>query len=455
MEPVLMMRPGEPRLPGQSVQDILRADGERQPPAYTTVSDVTIPNAEVGFERYTSQEFFDLEMERMWPRTWQWVCREEHIPEPGDYYVYDIGRYSFIIIRTKSRAIKAYYNACLHRGTKLKPSASEGSANELRCPFHGWAWSLDGDLVRQPCAWEFQHLSSQDLKLPEARVGSWGGFVFLNMDSNAIPLDEYLAPLPDHAKGLENRYVALHIQKELNCNWKIASEAFVESYHVLETHPQLLVGNGHVGQYDVYSDHVNRLFIPSAVPAGYFEKKPTEQEMLDSMVLGDRSMIGDKLTVPEGGSARKVMAQYFRDLAGGDVSKLSTTEVIDTLNYLVFPNGQFFPSVTFPVFYRFRPLDMSPHRTLYDLLLLNVVPEGSPRPPPAEPIRIKHEQSYTTVPGVDAALGHIFDQDTANMAWMHEGMQASKRKTAVSAEYQEVRIRHIHQTLDKYLARTP
>jgi len=149
------------------------------------------------------------------------------------------------------------------------------------------------------------------------------------------------------------------------------------------------------------------------------------------------------------------MAQHFRDMAGGNVAKLSTTEVIDTLNYLIFPNAQFFPSVSFPIIYRFRPLDMSPHRTLFDLLLLNVVPKGSPRPPPAVPVRITHEQSYTTVPGVDPSFGHIFDQDTGNMAWMHEGMQAAKRKTSVTAEYQEVRIRHIHQTLDKYLARTP
>jgi len=450
-----MMRPGEARVPEPGVQEILKADGEQQPPSHTTVSNIKVPNRPVAFERYTSQSFFDLEMERMWPRTWQWACREEHIPSPGDYYVYDVGRYSLIVVRTDRGGIKAYYNACLHRGTKLKPSSSEGTTKELRCPYHGWGWSLDGDLVRQPCAWDFKHLNAQDLKLPEARVGVWGGFVFVNMDPDAIPLETYLSPLPEFAKGLEERYVALHVQKELNCNWKIASEAFVESYHVQETHPQLMVGNGHTGQYDVFNDHVNRIFVPSAVASSHFKERPSQQELLDAMALGDRTALAGKLTVPEGSTARKVMAQHFRDMAGGSVTNLSTTEIIDTLNYSIFPNAQFFPSVTFPLIYRFRPLDMSPHRTLFDLLLLYVVPKNAMRPPPAQPVRIAHDQSYTTVPGIDPTFGHIFDQDTGNMAWMHEGMLASKRKAAVSADYQEVRIRHMHQTLDKYLARPP
>ena len=456
--PMRMIFPGEARVPVPSVQDILRADGEAQPEGYTAVSNRTVPNEEIAFERYTSQAFFDLEMQRMWPRVWQWACREEHIAQPGDYYVYDVGPYSILLVRTEQGRIKAYRNACLHRGTKLKPSGSEGSSCELRCPFHGWTWTLDGQLTRLPCAWDFPGLKAGDLTLPEVKVGTWGGFVFINMDPQAIPLDEYLAPMPAYTRNahLEDRYVSLHIQKELNCNWKVASEAFVESYHLMETHPQLMQANGHIGQYDIFGEHINRIYVPAAVASAHLAEQPTQQQMLDTMVLGDRSALGDAPAVPAGGSARRVMADYFRRViaenCGVDLSPLSSAEIIDTLGYLAFPNGHFFPSVSFPIIYRFRPIGNRPDRTLFDLILLNFPQKGQGRPAPAEPVRITAEQSYTTVPGVDPSFGHIYDQDTGNMQWMQEGMATSARRTARFAEYQELRIRHIHSVLDKYLA---
>ena len=82
--------------------------------------------------------------ERLWTRTWQFACREEHIPDVGDYHVYDIGPYSFIMTRVAEDDIRAYYNACLHRGTKLRASGTEGSASEFKCSFHGWSWNIDG-----------------------------------------------------------------------------------------------------------------------------------------------------------------------------------------------------------------------------------------------------------------------------------------------------------------------
>jgi hypothetical protein len=94
---------------------------------------------------------------------------------------------------------------------------------------------------------------------------------------------------------------------------------------------------------------------------------------------------------------------------------------------------------------------MDPTRALFDLLLLAPLPKGV-RPPPYDAVRIRVEDSYKSVPGVDPALGEIFDQDTGNMGWMQEGMGTSRKKAATLANYQESRIRHMHETLDKYLA---
>ena len=449
---------GTARCPAPSVQDVLRSDPDRalQPPSYKLDAYRFLGDGDIPYERYTSPDFFRAEMENMWPRTWQWACREEHIPSPGDYYVYDIGKYSLLITRAEDGSVKAFYNACLHRGTKLKPSFSEGWSPKLACPFHGWTWGLDGALLELPCVWDFPHVDREKFSLPEARVDTWGGFVFVNMDDDAMPLAEYLAPLPDHAAhaALENRYVALHVQKELPCNWKVASEAFLESYHTPVTHPQLQYASGDLNtQYDIFSDHVNRLFSLAGVASPTVGDDVAQQVILDSMVVGDRSMVGDSLTVPEGGSARTVMADFFKQLlaaGGNDYSGRSTSEVIDTVGYFVFPNGHFFLAPSFPIVYRFRPLGQDPTKALFDLLLLAPLPPGG-RPDPYEAVRIGIEESYTSVPGVDPSLGAIFDQDTGNMGWMQEGMGASRKQTATLANYQESRIRHIHQTLDKYL----
>jgi len=108
-----------------------------------------------------------------------------------------------------------------------------------------------------------------------------------------------------------------------------------------------------------------------------------------------------------------------------------------------------------PIQYRFRPLGMDPATTLFDLLLLAPLPPGGARPEPCEAVHIKVEESYGMAPGGHPALAQIFDQDTGNMTSMHEGMLAARNRGAALANYQEVRIRHLHGTLDKYLGLPP
>jgi len=119
--------------PEPSAQEILRSINESVPPPLDQESYEFLGNEDIPYERYTSQAFFDLEMERMWTKVWQWACREDHIPEPGDYVVYDIGRYSIVVMRNEAGGIKAFYNSCLHRGTKLCPSHTQGSKPDFTC----------------------------------------------------------------------------------------------------------------------------------------------------------------------------------------------------------------------------------------------------------------------------------------------------------------------------------
>ncbi|GAB4144811.1 MAG: aromatic ring-hydroxylating dioxygenase subunit alpha [Sphingomonadales bacterium] len=455
------LEPGQARCPGPSVQDIVGKDANPPPEVLAHSHYEYLGSDDIPFERYTSQAFFDAEMRDLWPRTWQWICRDEHIPDVGDYYVYEVGPYSIIAVRTQPNEVKAYINSCLHRGTKLRRCEGEGHANDLRCPYHGWTWRLDGSLKSVPCAWDFPHVDPDTYRLPEVKVGHWGGFIFINMDENAPPLEDYMGVLPEHFANwhLENRYVELHMAKELPCNWKTALEAFLESYHTMETHPQLMQGvNDANVQYDVYGDHVSRFYAASGVNSPHLEKPLTDQELVNTMLVGDRSVLSESLTVGEGETARTVMARFLRKVLGEkyrtDLSSYSDSEIIDTIEYYLFPNMVLFPGLSLPMVYRFRPIGMDPNRTVFEILFLRPVPDDGIRPPPAEVVRVREDESYSSVPGMDEAFGHVYDQDTDNLRAQQHGFLASRKGAQTLGNYQEVRIRHVHRTVDKYLRRT-
>lgn len=456
-------KPGSARPAGSpSAQELVHRDGRPVPAVFELESPRFLGDDDIPFERYTSQAFFDREMERVWPRSWQWACREEHIPEAGDYTVYEVGPHSALIVRGDDLTIKAYVNSCLHRGTKFRPGGSDGNLSEIRCPFHGWTWSLAGALERVPYEWDAPHVAERDFSLPEVKVGLWGGFVFVNFDPDAAPLEDYIAPIPDHMANFDmaGRYIELHIEKELFCNWKAAKEAFIENYHTQETHPQLLTGSNDEGtQYDVFNDHVSRFFCAFAVPSPLIDPPPTEQEMVDMTLVGDRTLLGDDVIVGEGESARVVMARVLRKVLGEtygtDLSRYTDTEMIDVSQYGVFPNMILFPQLSLPMVYRFRPIEGDPNRTLFELAIMRPVPADGPRPAPAEPVRLAEEDSFTTVPGFDPILGHVYDQDTGNLRAQQEGFRAARKKGETLLNYQEVRVRLLHQTLDNYLDDSP
>ena len=279
-----MTKPPAPppaRSASPSAQELVHQDGQPVPAVFELESPRFLGDADIPFERYTSQAFFDQEMQKMWPKTWQWACREEHIAEPGDYYVYEIGSHSVLVVRQTDASIKAYVNSCLHRGTKFRAGGSDGGFSEIRCPFHGWTWALDGQLARVPYDWDAPHVAQRDFSLPQVAVGRWGGFVFVNLDPDARPLEDYIAPMPEHFANfaMADRFVELHIEKELACNWKAAKEAFIENYHTQETHPQLLLGSDDEGtQYDVFNDNVSRFFCAFGVSSPLIDPPPSQQE---------------------------------------------------------------------------------------------------------------------------------------------------------------------------------
>jgi phenylpropionate dioxygenase-like ring-hydroxylating dioxygenase large terminal subunit len=172
--------------------------------------------------------------------TWQAVCRETEVTGAGDTHVYDITRFSIIVTRTDSGELKAFRNACLHRGRQLVDN--NGNYKNFRCPYHAFTWELSGEFKGAPCRRDVPHIEQQSFGLPEAQVGTWGGWVFINMDTKAPPLHDNLGALPQHFERWhpERAYKKIHVEKVIPCNWKVGWEVFIDSYHAVATHPQIL-----------------------------------------------------------------------------------------------------------------------------------------------------------------------------------------------------------------------
>lgn len=450
-----MSTPGSARSPGLSYQQLLDTDSrpENVPAVLRWQRNEPLGVDDVPRHRYTSREFHELEKEKVWKKAWQVACREEDVPDVGDSLVYDICDLSILVVRCAADAIKAYYNACLHRGRQLKES--DGNNTELRCAFHGFCWNLDGSLKQIPCAWDFPQIDPAAWSLPEVRVGTWGGFVFVNLDPACESLESYLGELPEHfAKWpLEQRYKSVHVAKVFPANWKVVQEAFMEAFHVVATHPQLLPGIGDANsQYD-WEGMFSRAITPNGTPSPHLRLAPTEQEMFDAMSdrrldeapyveLGD----GDTARATAGNGGRRRMSAVLGERA----DELSDAELADSIYYTLFPNLHPWGAYN-RITYRFRPYDDRHDMSIMECMYLDPFDPARPRPPAAPIHWLGVDDDWTDAPEL-GMLARVFNQDSFNLPKVQRGL-ASLRKDVTLAAYQETKIRHFHHVLDQYVAR--
>lgn len=436
-----------------SVQEILGADvGATPPPPFRESSTRSFGLADIPIERYLSADYARLEHERMWSRVWQWACNEEDIPEVGDHTVYDIGNRSALIVRTGPDSFKAYHNACLHRARQLRDGP--GSSRTLTCNFHGWSWNLDGSMREIPCRWDFPQVTDAEFALPEVRLERWAGFIFVNFDPDAGPLADALDVIPRHFEHfpLEGKFTAAHASKVLPVNWKTSMEAFLESYHTVRTHSQILgVTADANSQYDVW-ENASRLYTPFGVPSphlGPLEDDDVFEQGIEFFTQGRAGAERDPDRPP-----RAALADFLRGAVGGamgiDLTGASDAEVLDGVQYFVFPNWFPWAGVVNGIQYRFRPNGFDPHSSILDVRLMLPIPTGAPRPPAAPLRKLGPDESFSTVAEL-GNLGAIFDQDEANLRAMQRGMQTTTRTGLVFGDYQESRIRHFHQLLDRWM----
>jgi phenylpropionate dioxygenase-like ring-hydroxylating dioxygenase large terminal subunit len=458
----------EDRCPGQSYTDMLENDTRRVPDYLLIESNQDLGDEPISTERYTSAEFAAREAELMWPNVWQFAAREEELPDPGDSVVYEINHNSYLLIRQPDGEIRAFHNVCLHRGRKLRTQS--GKSINLRCAFHGFTWNNDGSLKEIPCAWDFKHLKNKNMSLPELRVNRWQGYVMLTENQDIPEFVDWIGPGVEHYENwrLDECYTGVWIGRVIPANWKATAEAFMEAWHSVTTHPQLLPFLGDANsRYDLYGDHMNRAITPSGVLSPHVKGKD-QNYVLQKMSEFAGGKDGDEsrrfnasgaatsFSPDDPYYARKVLADASRTgyqaQNGRDYSAVTDSELLDNFTYNVFPNfapwGGFVPNLV----YRWRPWKDADH-CLMEVRILMRTREGETPPRAPEMFLIPDDQPFMAAAHlIGEALANVFDQDMSNLPFVQEGMKASGNKLMELGHYQDSRVRHFNATLDKYLS---
>jgi phenylpropionate dioxygenase-like ring-hydroxylating dioxygenase large terminal subunit len=395
-------------------------------------------------ERYTSGEFMAQEWEHIWTKVWLLGCREDQIPEPGDYICTDIGKESVLIVRQRDGGVKAFHNVCMHRGNRL---ADEGLAHveNFVCGYHGWRYDSDGSFADIPDLETFPQGAPPCSGLSELPCEAWCSFVWFSLDPQVGPLLDYLGELVGHMEPYHFERMAMTrwVTAEWACNWKTGVDAFSESYHSAQTHPQLLWYSDELDvQIDLYDRH-SRYLIAFGLLSPRVETTPEIPPPLKVM-LKSAGMDPASYEGPIGNIRQAVQEQKRANghELGKDYSELNDDQLTDDYNYLVFPNITFNTHADDLMLFRHRPHPTDPQRMLFDIWMFELIAEGEEWPP-------LPSHDYRPV-GSTKSLGMVIDQDAANLATVQQGMN-SAGYPGLWLNDQEARLRHFHKTITDFM----
>ena len=436
--------------------------------------------------RYIDPDFLQLEYERLWTRVWQVAARVDEIPGINDFTTYDIGDQSVFLVRVDQDTIKAYHNVCPHRGTALTEGSGTFDHGNIICPFHGWRWDTGGNNRYVLSREEFHDgkLCNSDVALKSLNCAVFAGFVFINFDPDCIPFDDFIAPIRSLLEDLNVAEMRHYWWKSIPipANWKVAQEAFFETYHVPATHPQLetsaadfIYGEEIEEEFTAYS-HQNvdyetfpnghgRFFAGANTPMqGKVKAQQQQQDPVDAMadrlqLLVDgmdaqvlqadvdllRTLRGKP--IPEDSS---LGAEYIRVLYEDAAAKQRpmpkpTPEILGMWGgeIFIFPNVMILPQAGNAMIYRVRPDARDPDRCTFEIF--------STRSLPADAERERATLTPVTDVSDPAQVYQIPRQDLGNLKRIQKGLHSRSIRQIWLASHHEKIIMGMHRELDRYL----
>jgi len=405
--------------------------------------------------RYTSRDWEDLESERLWTRVWQIACTEDCVPEPGDYWEYEIGPLSMFVLRDEEGVLRAFKNVCPHRGTSLIRGSGCG-LSEVQCPYHHWRYDLKGHL-RGTEKNEVLAGRPGPMSLRPVSVDSWGGFVFVNPDPDCEPLAEFLESLPEELAwvGMEDFGCSDFLTLAVPCNWKVVVDAFIETYHLHAVHPQMLAIADDVNTPITLYDKHTMFMQPYGVPSPRRDGSVSDQELWDEFIrnLGHRLGLtfastensGPAPQVPEGQTLRDVLVSKIREhlaTLSSRYEKLDDNHIIDDFHYHIFPNSVFNVFAGWYGLIRARP-GPTPHESYIDMWNFDLRAADAP---------VRHPRPEESVLSLDdvSSLGAVLPQDIDILTRAQKGLRQPGVDT-LRLVPAEARIGRMHEILDRYI----
>jgi phenylpropionate dioxygenase-like ring-hydroxylating dioxygenase large terminal subunit len=398
----------------------------------------------------------------MWTHTWTCAGRVSDLAKVGSWVKYDLGRESFLIVRTSKDEIKAFYNVCRHRGNRLVTDDA-GTSRRFLCSFHGWQWHADGrlDYVTDRSTFRPSALCA-DLNLREARCETWAGFIFINMDAQAAPLMDFLAEIPGVMQSyqMETMHVVKDVVVEFNANWKIVLEAFLESYHLQVTHPQAKPAVDDVNyQIDIFHNGHGRLHTALAIPS----PREKDRQLLSPIIAFMLAEAGVDPKPFEGRAmeARAAICAAKRkpnNAYGIDYSAFSDSQVTDDWNYSIFPNMTFNTHPEGVLVMRFLPHATDPEKCSYHVWVISRKLTEGVRPPAYMGVENDVDVSGSTRPArrynhkSKPELGEVLEQDIRNVEGVQLGLRSRSFDFNKYSE-QEQRLMQLHAEIDRYVRR--
>ena len=410
-------------------------------------------------ERYFDPEFFEAEKQHLWPHVWQMACRLEEIPEVGDYVEYTILDKSVMVVNTKN-GVKAYHNACRHRGLRLANGPGNCGSEGFVCPFHGWRWNAEGE-----CTFVFgrdifnqELLDHDEIDLAPVRLDTWAGCAFINFDDEARSLRECMGPVVQrmderHADRLKMDW---WFATELPTNWKLAMEAFQEGYHVMKTHPQLYYVTPEAdSQYGTDFDgvlHKHNLPAPELVDTLVDFVGCVSDGMGGGIVHPNEMTAIEKLRTLEVPDDPMAATQLWYDRVYSDVQEEARTRGADLFDVekvckevefhaveFMFPHFFLLPMFSAMASYRIRPL--TPETCWFEIWSLGIRGDDEEFETPTEPTVLPYNSpDFPEIPRQDYSNLPIQQLGLHNF----ENMRLSKEEEGLISNY--------HRLIDGYIA---
>jgi phenylpropionate dioxygenase-like ring-hydroxylating dioxygenase large terminal subunit len=430
---------------------------------------VTIP-----VEAYLSEDYVRAERDKLWRKVWLQVGRVEEIPEVGSYLSYDILDDSIVVVRNTPDTLKAYHNVCPHRGRRLvdTPPGTRNACGKKKlfiCGFHGWRYDLDGENIHVPHKEDWQGaLTPQNTHLSEVKVDTWGGWIWINMDPNSEPLREYLEPAASMLDPFELPNMRFRWRKWgiFDCNWKVAMEAFNETYHVQTTHPEFNKYGEFRGWARAQGKHSN---------IGYDAPKNMDANQAAKLRIGTNAdprlstaemqlytwekantnttqtlvnaalRLADEL--PEGTPPGEVLKHWLTSAKRDDEARGVVWPTVDPAHvgksgtaWQIFPNFQIGHAVNNMLCYSARPYGYDPNKCIFEAAVYELFPKGQ------EP-----ETQWAYSPATEEAWCYVLGQDFSNMAAVQQGMKSFGFRGTQPNPYMERSTANLHRNLAKYM----